>query len=137
MNRTVLEWISKAENDYSSARHELDRGRAAHFDLICFLCQQCAEKLIKAAIISCGTVPPKTHNLVELSKLLSRVKPLWTWSLDELNDLSQGAVDYRYPGESADAEDAQWAFAACASLRTALLSLLDYHENNDGPNRNK
>jgi HEPN domain-containing protein len=124
MNDNVSEWVSKAENDYGSAAHERGRGEEANFDLICFLCQQCIEKLMKAVLIQRRLDAPKTHNLVTLNALLAAAIPDWKGDLDELNDLSLGAVDYRYPGESAEVPDAEWAFTTASSLRSRLREIL-------------
>jgi hypothetical protein len=41
-----------------------------------------------------------------------------------LQTLSLGAVDYRYPGESADSADAAEAFDICTRAKESLLKLL-------------
>lgn len=73
MNDTVNEWISKAEGDYATARRELRAAESPNFDAVCFHAQQCIEKLMKALLIRLGVVPPKTHDLVILDRLLTPV----------------------------------------------------------------
>ena len=65
MNATVREWLDKANKDLASASLEIGP-EAANFDLVCFLAQQSAEKLLKAALIAGQVIAPKTHNLVWL-----------------------------------------------------------------------
>jgi len=91
---------------------------------VCFHAQQCIEKLFKALLIDRGTIPPKAHDLVHLSRLVRAVCQDWDWSMEELRYLTRAAVDFRYPGESADAEEAEQALQICAKIRPVLLSLL-------------
>lgn len=51
MNEEVSEWLAKATSDSDAAR-DLKIADRTHHDLLCFLCQQCIEKLLKAAIIA-------------------------------------------------------------------------------------
>src|SRR5439155_14718232 len=98
MTDEVREWLAKATNDLESAQG-LISGERVHHDLVCFLCQQGIEKLMKGALIARGIVPPKTHDLVVLHAQLRGVQPSWNWDDAELRRLSRGAVVYRYPGE--------------------------------------
>ncbi|HNU31111.1 MAG TPA: HEPN domain-containing protein, partial [Sedimentisphaerales bacterium] len=61
MNEVVREWIDKAQADYLTATRE-GRADPPNYDAVCFHAQQCAEKLMKAAIMVKGQVPAKTHD---------------------------------------------------------------------------
>ena len=124
MNRTVREWIKKGEADYRSAERELQVKEGANYDLVCFLSQQCAEKLMKALLISKSVLPPKTHDLRTLDRLITEAIKGWSVDEDELVFLSGAAVDFRYPGETADYETAAEAIGICGKLRSKLLELL-------------
>ncbi len=67
--------VSKAEGDFNSAVRELRARKSPNYDSACFHAQQCVEKLMKALLIARKAVPPKTHNLVELHRLIQRVEP--------------------------------------------------------------
>ncbi|MEX2215603.1 MAG: HEPN domain-containing protein [Phycisphaeraceae bacterium] len=123
MNETVREWRDKAAKDLESAFRELDRGNAGNFDLICFLCQQGVEKLIKGAIIAREESPPKTHDLVLLHRMLVKLESRWTWEEPELNWLSASAVTFRYPGDSVDLATATRAAEIARKVSEALLQL--------------
>ena len=69
MNEVVREWIDKAEGDYLTATREA-QADPPNYDAACFHAQQCIEKLLKAAVIAKGEIPPKTHDLTILSALL-------------------------------------------------------------------
>jgi HEPN domain-containing protein len=123
MKETVREWIAKAEADLATAGRELRVEETANFDAVCFHAQQCIEKLMKGLLIHLGVVPPKTHDLAYLDQLLTPVCTRWSWPVEELRFLSRAAVDFRYPGEAADREEAEQAFALASRMRDALLPL--------------
>ena len=128
MNETIKEWVAKAEGDYHVAGRELKATTNPNYDAVCFHAQQCVEKLLKAALINGGKIPPRIHDLAELGRLLAQIYENWNWPVEELRFLSISAVAFRYPGEFADAEDAAKAFKICSRLRTRLLEILKQNE---------
>jgi HEPN domain-containing protein len=124
MNDTVKEWIDKADRDLATARRELAAIEQENYDAVCFHAQQCIEKLMKALLIQLDMMPTKTHDLAFLDQLLAPVCPGWSWSSDDLRFLTRAAVAFRYPGESADREDAAQAFDIGSRMREKLLLLL-------------
>jgi HEPN domain-containing protein len=86
---------------------------------VCFHAEQCAEKLIKALLIHLGVTPPRSHDLVALDRLLTPVSPAWSWPVAELRLLTRAAVDFRYPGDSADQQKATEALEIATCLREA------------------
>lgn len=124
MNDTVREWVQKAERDYATATRELAALEQPNYDAVCFHAQQCIEKLMKGLLIQRGIMPPKTHDLAYLSQFISPVCPEWTCPLEDLRFLTRAAVAYRYPGESADREEAALSLDIATHLRKNLLSLL-------------
>jgi HEPN domain-containing protein len=124
MRPDTAEWIDKAENDFRSAHWELKAPQPQNFDLICFLCQQCVEKLMKALLNERGIQFRKTHELAKLSLLVSAAAPGWVFDPNDLGRLQPGAVEFRYPGLMATAQDATDALAACSRLRQSLTPLI-------------
>jgi len=124
MNATVKEWIDKAEGDYLTATRELRATESPNFDAVCFHTQQCIEKLMKALLIHWGALPPKTHDLATLGRLLEPVCKGWLWPVAELRLLSHAAIAFRYPGESADKKEAVEAFEIASRVREKLRLLL-------------
>ena len=53
MKRTTREWVNKAEADYRAAGR-LHRGSDPLHDIVCFHCQQCAEKYLKGLLEELG-----------------------------------------------------------------------------------
>lgn len=128
MNEVVQEWIDKAEGDYLTATREADAS-PPNYNAVCFHAQQCIEKLLKSLLTTKGKTPPKTHDLTFLGSLLSSVCPEWHWPIEQLRLLSSAAVIFRYPGESADLEEAGAALEACKAMRSHLLELLEEEIN--------
>lgn len=120
----MREWLAKSEDDWRVAGREFAADPDPSFDAACFHAQQCIEKLMKAVLIDRQVLAPRTHDLVVLSRLLEGLEKQWTWDEAELQGLNRAAVNYRYPGESADREDAAEALEACAQIRQRLLELL-------------
>ena len=60
--RVVDEWIKYATNDFEAAKILLADNRPK-IEIICFLCQQAAEKILKAYLYAKDIEPPKTHDL--------------------------------------------------------------------------
>jgi len=108
----------------STANRE-HRADPPNFDAVCFHAQQCIEKLIKALLIQTGTIPPKTHDLNILAGLTAQRFPEQDWPMEELRLLSQAAVTFRYPGDSAGKIEAESALNACMDLRSIIHKLFE------------
>jgi len=124
MNDVAKEWVEKADADFDTAQRELAAGSRPNYDAVCFHAQQCVEKLMKGFLITLGSVPPRTHDLASLSHLISASCPSWAWPPEDLRLLTRAAVTFRYPGESAEREEAQAALDACTRLRLHLRELI-------------
>ncbi|HUY14835.1 MAG TPA: HEPN domain-containing protein [Terriglobia bacterium] len=128
MNATLKEWVSKAEGDDATAARELRATETPNYDAVCFYAQQCVEKLMKALLIQAGVIPSRTHDLTSLSQLLGPACPEWSWPAQELRFLTRAGVEFRYPGESANFEEASDSFTIVTRLRVRLRSLLGISE---------
>jgi HEPN domain-containing protein len=118
----VKQWVQKAEEDWEAAQLLVSHQTQAA--ATCFHCQQCAEKLLKSALLAAGHAIPKVHDLSLLSSLLSERAPHWTWDSDALEDLTSGAVASCYPGYAIDSNDAAESILQAGELRLALLRRL-------------
>ena len=101
----IKPWIQKADNDISAARHLAENMYPAPVEIICFHCQQAAEKYLKAFLAYNDQEPPKTHDLVELAKLCNNYNPDFLLLLPKCEYLLPFTSRTRYPGTS-DPEDA-------------------------------
>jgi len=58
ITEVVRGWIEKAENDLRNAEYVLQMEQGCPTDTVCFHCHQCAEKYLKALLVSCENGPP-------------------------------------------------------------------------------
>ena len=123
MNKLTREWLRKAEADFLAAR-ELSQAKAPLHDQVCFLCQQAAEKFLKALLQERAATIPRTHNLVYLLRLLVPQPPSLSSMRRGLDFLSRFAVDIRYPGDRATRRQAQAALRWAGQVRAAVRALL-------------
>src|SRR2546421_10555949 len=100
MKKSTAEWIEKAEADWRVA-DRLARVSDPLHDIVCFHCQQCAEKYLKALLEELGLTIPHTHNLVALLPLLVTHHPSLSSFRRSLDYLTRYAVATRYPGKTA------------------------------------
>lgn len=63
MKSRALDWLAQAQDDLLWARDTLKSG---HFAQACFVCQQAAEKAIKALAFSRGFDQIKSHSIYEI-----------------------------------------------------------------------
>ena len=120
--------MQKAEGDYASALRELRAREAPNYDAACFHAQQCAEKYLKACLQEKGIPFGKTHDLSVLLDGLVTSKNTLELLRPALRALSVFAVEYRYPGESADKKTAKDAVALCSDVRKELRAFLKIKE---------
>jgi len=59
----VLEWIRYAEMDYNTSLHMSETYQPVPLEIVCYHCQQCAEKILKAYTIAQSEPLTKTHDL--------------------------------------------------------------------------
>lgn len=117
MKAATRDWVTKAEGDFLAAKALARRRKIPLHDQVCFHCQQCAEKYLKARLEQAGIAYPKTHDLEKLLKLLLPVEPLWAALIPAVQSLSGFAVEFRYPGAEARAKDAVEALKDMKAVR--------------------
>jgi len=118
------EWIHKAEGDLVTAHRELRARRSPNYDAACFHAQQCVEKYLKALLQEADIPFGKTHNLSLLLDLLKARHPKLELLRPTLVILSAYAVEYRYPGESADKSLARQSVKMAEEIRKVALQEL-------------
>ena len=118
-----IAWVESAEEDFILARTALQRKQPL-VSGVCFHAQQCAEKYMKALLISRGADFPKTHDLLMLNNLCSTVGIFLEIDPKHLNTLSDYAVRTRYPGEGPSIGDAREAIEIVKLVRNLARSFL-------------
>ncbi len=117
MKPTTKEWAEKAEEDFAIMEREARARKNPSYNGVCFHAQQCAEKYLKGRLCEAGLPFSKTHNLVILLDQAISVEPLWESFREHLAYLTIFAVDFRYPGDSADKAQALEARKLCRAFR--------------------
>jgi HEPN domain-containing protein len=124
MNPLSLEWIEKAEGDWFTAQREYRARNHPNYDAACFHAQQTAEKYLKAWLQESGKSIPRIHNLVELVSLCIEIDGTFTALEPELRGLDVYAVRTRYPGQSANKEEALEAINISKNIRIFIRKKL-------------
>ena len=124
MKQITSEWVAKAEGDFAMMEREARARKNPNYDGICFHSQQCAEKYLKARLCEGNISFSKIHDLVALLEQCLSIEPLWESFREDLAFLSDFAVNFRYPGESADRESAMEAKCRCRLFRQAARHAL-------------
>ena len=93
----ALRWLRFSDGDLCAAQ-QLMRGNRPAPRHACWLCQQAAEKALKAALVSEEIDFPRTHDLDALRNMLPE-----GWGVrnthGDLSELTEWAVEARYPGD--------------------------------------
>lgn len=125
MNELTKEWIIKAEGDYHTAIREFRARKYPNYDAAGFHAQQCIEKYLKAILQQRGIHFEKVHDLLALLNLCLPFAPELELFRNLFAILNPFSVAFRYPGESADKEDARQAIRALKKLRPILRNILN------------
>ena len=101
----VAEWFLYADRDLATA--EFLRGmRPQPLEIICYHCQQSAEKYLKGYLIYKGVMePPKTHNLNLLIDMCLEYDDRFDKIEQACSALTRYGVQPRYPNEIRIAEN--------------------------------
>lgn len=124
MNPLTREWVEKAEGDFETAQREIRVRVAPNYDAVCFHAQQTAEKYLKAVLQESSSPIPRTHILADLLALCLKIDSSFHLLQSDLNVLEGYAVQFRYPGLSADKSEARAAFQAANAIRAFIRSHL-------------
>ena len=116
------EWLTKADNDLTTAAHTLKLGEGCPTDTVCFHAQQCVEKYLKAILVLEGIDFPKTHDLQTLvARIPAGLRP--ELSSEEQARLTEYATGARYPGwEEVSLAAARRAVAVARRVRRSVRS---------------
>lgn len=123
----ALEWIRKAENDRIAAERALkdSKKRCGQAEIACFHTEQCVQKYLKAFLAKKKCFVPKTHDLIKLKKQCDKATGSFLSLFEnDLRFLNEYSVDIRYPGATAEPEEARKAVRCMKKIRKAIRSAL-------------
>ena len=120
----VRAWVLKADHDWLNIENNL-AAREIPWDTVGFHAQQCAEKYLKALLISRQIDPPKIHDLTELYALLpdGLLVDFDTRLLEELNP-TRLKGDTLESGRPVEQAEALRAVEAARTIREAIRRVL-------------
>ena len=97
MDKTIVnEWLKYANNDLEAANHLLTL-YPLKLEIICYLCQQSAEKMLKAFWLYSEIFPPKTHDLELLRSKCEEFDASFFELVGECIRLNDYSSQPRYP----------------------------------------
>lgn len=92
----AIEWFKFADEDLSSAEFLLNK-RPIPLEIICYHCQQSAEKYLKGYILLKGEKIQKTHDLIFLNNICKKYNEIFNKIEEECIELVDYGVEVRYP----------------------------------------
>ena len=101
MEHEEMVWLAFAKTDLGVAQHLNANYYPKPLEIICYHCQQAAEKAIKALIVACGAQGgmPKKHNLSFLLVQIKNMVDIPEKYYDYTDALTPYGVAVRYPNE--------------------------------------
>lgn len=124
MKLLTAEWVEKAEDDFIVAQKMFRARKQPVYGAVCFHGQQCAEKYLKAYLQEHDRDIPKIHKLLDLLKLCKEIDSSLEILLSDLKELERFAINVRYPGMSADKDEAKISLKAAQTVREFLRQRL-------------
>ena len=120
MKPITREWIEKAEGDWATLIRESRVRKNPNYDAVCFHAQQCAEKYLKSVLQEASITFKKTHDLKLLLIEVLQIYPNWHNLTISADTLTIYAVQFRYPGDSANKTEAKEAVKHCRLIRKTI-----------------
>lgn len=125
IDHLVRQWIKIAERDLLTAKQGLE-AEMVLTDIVCFHCQQAAEKYLKAFLVKNQIEFSKTHHLMPLINLCATVDKNFREELSEADCLTDYAVQLRYPDDwyEPTGEETAQAYAMALKIKHFVLKKL-------------
>jgi len=93
----VQEWLLIAYEDYDAAQYLFDNKCPKPLTIICYHCQQSAEKSLKAFLCASGVDIPKTHEIGLLCRCCYELNESFADFFVDCEELEIYATNTRYP----------------------------------------
>ena len=125
MSIEYTEWVNYSEKDFIAAQF-LMTATNPPIEIICYHCQQSAEKLFKAFLIKNDIIPSRTHDLNLLVNECVKIGNTISILKKECNRLNDFGVNTRYPNNmDLELEDAKIALKDAEKIKEYILSKID------------
>jgi HEPN domain-containing protein len=124
MNELTEEWVDKAEEDFDASDTLLYGRDEPIAAIVCFHCQQCAEKYLKAYLQEHSVEFERNHELMPLMNLCVDLDSEFKVLKRDLESVKRYAVAVRYPGIHVTKKSAEGAFRSAKRVRNFVRSKL-------------
>ena len=124
MNKKSIaqEWFDVANQDLASANY-LQNMQPVPIEIICYHCQQTAEKYLKGFLAYLGQEVQKTHDLVLLNKLCQETDSDFKKIAEDCLLLTDYGVNIRYPYPlELNEEDMQLALKNAENIKSFVTN---------------
>ena len=127
-----LSWISRAINDYMSAK-KLFSGNDKYLDTAVFHCQQSVEKILKSFLVYKEIKFEKIHSIVYLIDKCVKIDGSFKKWYQSAEILTPYATVFRYPGDYSlpEIEDVEEALFFAKEIINFILDI--YSRDNNYP----
>ena len=98
-NDIAKEWLIFAKRDLDTAMHLINTMYPKPLEIICYHCQQSAEKVLKGYLILHETMPPRTHDLLLLCEMCAQKNNDFNDIVNNCSLITMYGVQSRYPFE--------------------------------------
>jgi HEPN domain-containing protein len=133
----IDEWLSLGDDDLRVAEHSLSLYPIPR-EMICYHCEQAAEKYLKAYLLSYDIKPPRTHDLQTLCKLCEKQDNSLAELRSDCSDLTKYAIRVRYPFEiEIEDSDAHKAITEAKHVMGMVSGLIGHLPPSEGIPREK
>lgn len=133
MNKETKEWMDFAEQDLAVAKHLYENFYPRPLEIICYHCQQAAEKVVKALIVNKGSQGglPRSHDISFLLNQISNMYEIPEKYYDYGDTLTPYGVASRYLHELfLEDRDAEQALQITTELMEWAKKELDAENRN-------
>jgi len=117
----VRQWTVLADKDFASAEHVAKTMWPIPHEVVCFHCQQFAEKYLKAFLVLKGQDPPYIHDLARLAALCTAEHSEFARIMQKCVILTSYGSAARYPGGMQITEEDMTRALQCAREIKAFL----------------
>jgi HEPN domain-containing protein len=130
----LQQWFDKGKNELRAAEYLSTMHNPTPDEVICYLCQQSAEKYIKGFIFSHDIEPEKTHDLKDLLDICQKYNTEFSTLYSSAYILTRYAVLPRYPNElDITYEDMINAISNAKSIQQFIMKIFNEYTQEDSP----
>jgi len=126
MGKTEIlqQWLEKGNDDLRAAEYLSTMHHPTPDEIICYHCQQSAEKYLKAFIFSQDIEPEKTHDLEYLLEICIKYNSEFSSLLSNAYILKRYAILPRYPNElEINNDDMKSAISNAKKIQEFILKI--------------